>query len=120
VQGLTVVLLFLAAGPLMDAIGISRLYIRLFQVDLIGIGVQVLLLAIFNVTFYLDLRGTACLLSATFLAINLAASWLSIILGPQYFGLGFATATALTSLLGLCLLNRKLNNLEYETFMLQP
>ena len=71
-------------------------------------------------TFYLDLRGTACLLSAVFLVINLSASWLSIILGPQYFGLGFATATALTSLIGLCLLNRKLNNLEYETFMLQP
>lgn len=120
VQGLTVVLLFLAAGPLMEAIGISRLYTRLFRVDIIGVGVQVLLLAIFNVTFYLDLRGTACLLSAMFLVINLSASWLSIILGPQYFGLGFATATTLTSLFGLCLLNRKLNNLEYETFMLQP
>ena len=119
VQGLTVILLFLAAGPLMDAIGISRLYIRLFQVDLVGIGIQVLLLAILNVTFYLDLRVMACLLSGIFLFINIAASWSSICLGPHYFGLGFATATALTSLVGLFLLDRKLKNLEYETFMLQ-
>ena len=119
VQGLTVVLLFLAAGPLMDAIGISRLYTRLFQVDLIGIGMQVLLLATLNVAFYLDLRGTACLLSALFLATNVAVSWLSIGLGPHYFGLGFAMATTLTSLAGLFLLDRKLHNLEYETFMRQ-
>ncbi|MGA9539241.1 MAG: exopolysaccharide Pel transporter PelG [Desulfobacterales bacterium] len=119
VQGLTVVLLFLAAGPLLDAIGISRLYIHLFRVDLIGIGVQVLLLAILNVAFYLDLRRSALFLTTLFLFINVSTSWMSIRLGPQYFGFGFALATTLTSLVGLMHLNRKLNGLEYETFMLQ-
>jgi uncharacterized membrane protein len=119
VQGLTVVLLFLAAGPLLDAIGMSRLYIHLFRVDLFGIGVQVLLLAILNVIFYLDLRRSALFLTALFLFINVTASWMSIRLGPQYFGFGFALATTLTSLVGLIHLNRKLNGLEYETFMLQ-
>ena len=119
VQGLTVVLLFLAAGPLLDAIGMSRLYIHLFRVDLVGIGVQVLLLAILNVAFYLDLRRSALFLTTLFLFINVSASWMSIRLGPQYFGFGFALATTLTSLVGLIHLNRKLNGLEYETFMLQ-
>jgi uncharacterized membrane protein len=119
VQGLTVVLLFLAAGPLLDAIGMSRLYIHLFRVDLVGIGVQVLLLAILNVAFYLDLRRSALFLTALFLFINVTASWMSIRLGPQYFGFGFALATTLTSLVGLVHLNRKLDGLEYETFMLQ-
>jgi polysaccharide biosynthesis protein PelG len=119
VQGLTVVLLFLAAGPLLDAIGMSRLYTHLFRVDLVGIGVQVLLLAILNVAFYLDLRRSALFLTALFLFINVTASWMSIRLGPHYFGFGFALATTLTSLVGLIHLNRKLNGLEYETFMLQ-
>jgi uncharacterized membrane protein len=120
VQGLTVVLLFLTAGPLLESIGMSRLYVHLFQVDLVGIGTQVLLLAILNVTFYLDLRGTALLLTALFLLINLVASYVSILLGPLYFGYGFALSTALPSLIGLLLLNRRLDALEYETFMLQP
>jgi polysaccharide biosynthesis protein PelG len=119
VQGLTVVLLFLASGLLMDTIGISRLYTRLFQVDMLGIGGQVLLLAILNVTFYLDLRGTACLLCAMFLGTNTFASWLSIRMGPHYFGVGFVTATILTSMVGLFLLDRRFKDLEFRTFMLQ-
>jgi uncharacterized membrane protein len=79
----------------------------------------VFLLAILNVAFYLDLRRSALFLTTLFLFINVSTSWMSIRLGPQYFGFGFALATTLTSLVGLMHLNRKLNGLEYETFMLQ-
>jgi uncharacterized membrane protein len=119
VQGITVVLLFLVTEQLLDAIGISRLYSHLFRVDLVGIGVQVLLLAVLNVAFYLDLRRSAMMLTGLFLLINITATLMSIHLGPHYFGFGFALATTLTSLVGIVHLHRKLNDLEYETFMLQ-
>lgn len=119
VQGITVVLLFLAAERLLDAIGISNLYSHLFRVDLVGIGVQVLLLAVLNVAFYLDLRRSAMMLTGLFLLINVVATYMSIQLGPHYFGFGFALATTLTSLVGIIHLHAKLKDLEYETFMLQ-
>ena len=119
VQGITVVLLFLTADRLLNVIGISQLYIHLFRVNLVGIGVQVLLLAVLNVTFYLDLRRSAMALTGLFLSINVTATLMSIHLGPHYFGFGFALATTLTSLVGIIHLHQKLNVLEYETFMLQ-
>ncbi len=120
VQGITVVLLFLATERLLDAIGISNLYSHLFRVDLVGIGVQVLLLAVLNVAFYLDLRRSAMMLTGLFLLVNIMATLTSIRLGPHYFGFGFAVATTLSSLVGIVHLHGKLNKLEYETFMLQP
>ena len=38
-------------------------------------------------------------------------------LGPRFYGLGFTVAVAITSLASLHALSRKLDRLEYETFM---
>ena len=120
VQGLTVIVLLLLGESLLAALGISPLYARLFYVDLCGAAVQVLLLAILNVFFYLDQRLIVLFLSALFLALNVALTLLTQRLGPIFYGYGFAVSVTLTSLLGLALLSRKLDRLEYETFMLQP
>ncbi len=119
VQGLTVVVLLMLGPLILDALGISRLYRPLFNVDLIGVGVQVLLLAILNVLFYLDLLGLALGICLLFLVSNIGLTWLTFQLGPQFFGFGFAGAVVIASLVGLALLSRQLDRLEYETFMLQ-
>ncbi len=119
VQGLTVVILMMLAPAILDALGFSRLYLGLFQIDLVGVGVQVLLLAILNVLFYLDLLWIAFFLCLLFLAGNLTFTWITLQLGPAYYGLGFTVAVILTSLVGLVILSRQLDRLEYETFMLQ-
>ncbi len=119
IQGLTVVILFLLAPHILDALGISRLYLTLFNIDLVGVGVQVLLLAILNVLFYLDLLWIAFSVCLLFLASNVLFTWLTLLAGPEFYGLGFAAAVILASLVGLALLSRQLARLEYETFMLQ-
>jgi uncharacterized membrane protein len=119
VQGLTVLMLLLAGPRLLAAIGISPLYLQLFYVDLVAVGVQVLLLAILNVLFYLDQRTTALLLAILFTVLNFGLTWATQQMGPAFYGYGFAAATALTSFVGVVLLSRLLERLEYETFMLQ-
>ncbi len=119
VQGLTIVVLLMAGPALLDALGISHLYLPLFNVDLIGVGIQVLLLAILNVLFYLDLLGFALFLCLIFLTANLGFTWITLQLGPQFYGFGFAAAVTLAALVGLAILSRQLRRLEYETFMLQ-
>lgn len=119
VQGLTVLLLLLAGRELLELAGISTLYVHLLYLDAVGVAVQVVLLATLNVLFYLDARRSVLALSLLFAVGNAAGTLLTQRLGAQFYGYGFATAGLVTSLVGLVLLSRKLEWLEFETFMLQ-
>lgn len=119
VQGLTVLALLLSGPQLLRLFGISPLYAPLLAVDLVGVAVQVLLLATLNVLFYLDERRVAFAVTALFAVSNLLLSLLSQVLGPEFFGYGFALAASLAAIVGLVLLSRCLERLEYRTFMLQ-
>jgi uncharacterized membrane protein len=119
VQGMTVVLLVMAGPRLLPALGISTVYLPLFCVYLLGTGMQVLMLAMFNVLFYLDKRRLALALATLFCVLNFTLTALSQRLGPGFYGYGFALSATLTSLLGLWFTAVKFKRLEYETFMLQ-
>jgi polysaccharide biosynthesis protein PelG len=119
VQGVTLLVLFLIGPRLMDFLGISALYTNLFFVDLAGVGTQVLMLAVFNVLFYLDQRAVVLWLSLLFAVSNFVLTLVTMRLGPAFYGYGFALATALTSVGGLSLISRRLESLECDTFMQQ-
>lgn len=118
VQGITVVLLFLWAPSLLDWLGISQHYLPLFYVDLVGVSIQVLLMALLNVFFYLDKRRIVLELTVLFLLLNAMLTLVSQFLGPGFYGYGFALSLLVTVLVGLFQLSRSLQTLEYETFML--
>ena len=70
-------------GPgLLDYVGISRLHLQLFSIDLVGVAMQVLMLAVFNVLFYLDERRAVLSLSALFVATNVVLTIASQAAGP--------------------------------------
>ena len=118
VQGITVVLLFLFAPTLLSWLGISHFYLPLFYIDLIGVSLQMLLMALLNVFFYLDKRAIVLELSVLFVVLNIALTLLSQYLGPSFYGYGFTIALACCVLLGMMRLNKALDDLEYNTFML--
>ena len=68
VQGLTVALCLLWGRDLLHVVGISPLYIHLFYIDVVAVSVQVLLMAILNVLFYLDARREVLIITAFFLS----------------------------------------------------
>jgi uncharacterized membrane protein len=119
IQAITVLVTFVLGESLLNWMGISTLYLPLLYVDVVGAGLQVVMLGILNVMFYLDLRRDVVLLTATLLVTNAAFSILSIYLGAAWFGYGFALAMLVTVLIGVWILNRRLEALEFETFMLQ-
>lgn len=119
VQSFTLILLFLWADELLSAIGISTLYLPLFYIDLVSVSMQLILLAIQNVLFYLDARHINVSLCVVFFLSNLVFTLITIELGASFYGYGYAGATLLSSIIGLALLSRKFDRLEYETFMLQ-
>ncbi|AUG02357.1 histidine kinase [Pseudomonas sp. 09C 129] len=118
VQGLTVVLLFLFGPRILEWLGMSSYYLPLFYIDLIGVSIQVVFMAILNVFFYLDKRMIVLELCLLFVALNGALTLLSLYLGPSFFGYGFTFSLLLCVLLGLARLSTALDDLEYETFML--
>jgi polysaccharide biosynthesis protein PelG len=119
IQSIAALLVFVAGPALLDWAGIPRLYLPLLYVDVIAAGLQVVLLGLLNVFFYLDKRGTVLGLTLAFLALNAVLTWLTLQLGAPYYGYGFAAAMLLAVLIGFVALDRKLESLEYETFMLQ-
>ncbi|MDX1525876.1 MAG: exopolysaccharide Pel transporter PelG [Pseudidiomarina maritima] len=119
VQGITLALLLLWSDEILGLLGIDLAYLHLLYVDLVGVSLQVLVMAILNVMFYLDKRYISLILITVMMLSNLLLSWLSIQLGAQFYGYGFALSMLLATLLGIGMLNRKFERLEYETFMLQ-
>lgn len=119
VQALVVLVVFMLGEQMLGWLGISHLYLPLLYVDVVGAGLQVVLLSIINVFFYLDKRHIVIVLCVLFLVANLSLTAVSLHLGAKFYGYGFAMALLLTVLTGMYLLSRKLDLLEYETFMLQ-
>ncbi|MHA5568126.1 exopolysaccharide Pel transporter PelG, partial [Pseudomonas aeruginosa] len=78
VQGLAVVLLFLLAPQLLGWLGISRYYLPLFYIDLIGVSIQVVFMALLNVFFYLDKRRIVLELCVLFVIVNGALTFVSL------------------------------------------
>ncbi len=119
IQTLAVLITFVAGPAILDFLGISRLYLPLLQVQVIGAGLQVGLMAVLNVFFYLDQRRIVLWLCVLFVLLNIGLTGLSLWWGAPLYGYGFALSTLLTLATGLVLLSRQLDRLEYQTFMLQ-
>lgn len=119
IQTLAVLVTFVVGPTLLDALDISELYLPLLYIQVIGTGLQVILLSVLNVFFYLDQRRIILFLCAEFLALNVLLTGITLWKGAAYYGYGFTLAVLITLGTALAALDRKLRRLEYETFMLQ-
>lgn len=119
IQSITVLAVFIAGPSLLKLLGISPMYLPLLYVDVVAAGLQVAFLGVLNVFFYLDQRRILVALAALFVTGNLIFTQISIGMGAPFYGYGFALSLLIVVIGGLLLLDRKLDNLEYETFMLQ-
>lgn len=118
-QTLAVLVTFVAGPVVLDALGISLLYLPLLYVQVVGAGLQVGLMAVLNVFFYLDQRRIVLLLCGQMVLLNIVLTAISQYYGAALYGYGFTLAMLISLLTGLILLTRQLNRLEYQTFMLQ-
>jgi uncharacterized membrane protein len=86
IQAIAVLVTFVLGGAILEALGISTLYLQLLYIDVVGTALQVVLLGILNVLFYLDQRRSVVLLTATLPIANLIFTALSLRLGAAWFG----------------------------------
>lgn len=119
VQGMTLALLLIWAEDILKILKIDLAYLHLLYVDLVGVSLQVLVMAILNVMYYLDKRYAALSLTLFMAFGNYYLAHISIDMGPVFYGYGFAITMLVTTLIGLITLDRQFSSLEYQTFMLQ-
>lgn len=119
VQGICALLLILGGPALLRALGAPAEHEGAFCRAVLGVSIFILFIAVVHLFFYFDLRRGGLLLCALLVALNGGLTLVSHRLGPGYYGLGLGAAAALCSLLGLHLLGRRLDRLEYATYMLQ-
>jgi uncharacterized membrane protein len=119
IQGITVLIVFIAGPALLRWAGISELHLPLLYVQVVGASLQVVFLGLLNVFFYLDKRAIVLILTLAFVLLNVALTALSFFLGPAYYGYGYAVSLLVCVLVAMQWLERRLSRLEYDTFMLQ-
>ncbi len=117
VQGITVLILYMLGPKIVAWLGISDKFIHLYYIDLVGVAAQVLMLAVLNVLFYLDRLRDAFWLTLTLLVTNGSFTWITLELGPVYYGYGFGLSMTLTAFVGIYLLSSELESIEFRTFM---
>lgn len=119
IQTLAALILIVAGDALLGWLQISDLYLPLLFVNLISASLQVVFLGLLNVFFYLDKRRVVLLLTGGFVLLNGIFTAVTLYFGPKFYGYGFAMALVLVIMIALWVLDRKLDSLEYDTFMLQ-
>jgi polysaccharide biosynthesis protein PelG len=119
VQGAFALVMIWTADGVLSWLGISDIQKPLFNVFIVAVWMQLLLMAISNVLYWFDWQYPALWLALLFLITNTLLTQLSLIGGVPFYGYGLVAALMITSGTGLLVLRSKLADLEYETFMLQ-
>ena len=119
VQAIVLLLIVAFGQRLLEALHISALYMPLLIVDVVSASLQVLLLGLLNVFFYLDGRRIVLKLTAAFVVLNGLFTGITLWLGPDSYGYGFALALLVVVIAAVTVLDRKFASLEYETYMLR-
>jgi len=119
VQGMFNIFLFLGAEELFGLLMLPKLYLPLFYVDVVGVQLQLGFMSILAFLYYLDRQKEALLYTLLFVLLNALLTWISIQLGPYFYGYGFSITLLILFVASIHTLNKILQELDYETFMLQ-
>ncbi len=116
-QAILILITLLVEQPLFRFFNISLVYIPLFNILLLGTSLQLLVMAVLSLLYYFDLRTESLIVTATMAIFNAIFTFLSIKLGPYFYGYGFFFSLLISFTVGILLLRRVLYEIHYRTFM---
>jgi len=119
IQGMFNILIFLGTENFFNFFHLPQLYIPLFYIDVIGVQLQLGFMVIMAYLYYLDRQKEALFFTIMFLLLNSLLTWTSIQLGPYFYGYGFTVTLLILFLSSVYTLNKILQELDYQIFMLQ-
>ncbi|NPA32536.1 MAG: exopolysaccharide Pel transporter PelG, partial [Aquificae bacterium] len=117
-QGIGTVFIIFSERVIFKLLKIPLLYIPLFNVLLVGALLQLAFMVIFALLSYFDRRHELVVITSLFAFGNLGLSIISQLLGPYFYGYGYALSLLVSVVAGMLLLRRFLGEIHYRTYML--
>lgn len=103
-----------------DAFALNTLQMGILRISLLGAFLQMGFMMVVNVMFYFDLQKEVKWLTFIFFAGNLLGTAATYFIGLPAYGFGYAGASFVALLAGFLILDDRLKDLDYLTFMKQP
>ncbi len=119
-QGLITLLAIIFAPQLLRFIGWSLFQLGIFRFGVLGAFFHIMALMTIIILCYFEFWKSSLIVTGLFLGANTIFTLITMKLGPDYYGLGYAASSFLTFLLSITLLWRGLGALNYRTFSGQP
>jgi uncharacterized membrane protein len=119
-QGIISGICILLAQPIADLFGLNSGQLGVFRIGILGAFMQMACIMIINILFYFDAQREVVFVTALFAACNAVFAWISIQIGLPAFGYGYTLTSFVTLVAGFFILDRRLKDLGYWTFMRQP
>ena len=120
VQGSISLLAILAVPYALEWLGLEWLYLSTLRIGILGAFLHVLLLFLCICMLYFEFRLETLVLTLIFFLLNLIGTYVTIHLGMAYYGYGYFIACFASLLTGIVVMDYKMRNLEYLTFVMQP
>jgi uncharacterized membrane protein len=112
--------LILASPAIAQFLGINALQSGVFAMTLLGVASLVLLLSLLTVLFYMECLWTAFFCCLVFFLLNGVVSWINILQGESWYGVGLVVAGMVSIFLALGFVNRTLGNFVFRLFTRNP
>ena len=116
---LTFLLIIFGTTILLPLLNNDRSTIEIFSLLSIGYFMTYMTFIIITILLYFDNQNDALKISIIFLVSNITLSYITIVLGRMYYGLGLPLSSLISLIIGLNLLNKMLNNIDYRLYSKQ-
>src|SRR5262249_26008534 len=110
-------LVALSAPFVVDALDMQFRQVGTLRLGVIGAAFQFLFIPCSSLALYFDRQLVFFALQTVFLVLNAALTWALLAVGPNYLGLGFLAASAISALIAYLVLARTLYRLDYLTLI---
>jgi len=105
---------------LIEPLGLSWLNLCVLRIGIIGAFLHVLLLLLTVTLLYFEFQRETLAVVSLFIVSNIAFTWLTLGMNLAWYGYGYFAACFVSLAAGVVILDFKLRDLDYITFMKQP
>ena len=119
-QGLFSGVIILSIYEIAEAFFLNPYQIGIFRIGILGAFLLMGYAMIINILFYFDFQKDVFYLTLLFLVSNVALTWWTLKIGLPAYGFGFAGASFISVLAGVLLMDYRIKDVYYYTFMKQP
>lgn len=120
IQGVITCSAILATPYLIQVFRMMWFHLNVMRIGILGAFLHVLMLFLIIFLLYFEFRASALAVTLLFFILNGLLTALSLKLGMAFYGYGYFSACLITLMAGLFIMDYKIRNLEYITFIHQP